>query len=74
MNSYLVTRCVCLDTPFEEIKEFADNKGLTTLEELQAEDLCSTKCKMCAPYIELMLKTGQTKFKPGEYLDRKEAG
>lgn len=74
MNSFLVNRCICHDTSFEEIKEHSEKNGFTTVKELQVEGLCITKCKMCAPYLELMLKTGETSFTPGEYLNRKEAG
>lgn len=74
MNSFLVNRCICHDASFDEIKKHSEENGLTTLKELQERELCSTKCKMCAHYLELMLKTGETAFKPGEYLNRKEAG
>ncbi len=70
MNRLLVTHCICHSRSFEEIKELASEQNLSTVEELQAEDLCSNSCQMCEPYVELMLETGETAFEPGAYLIR----
>jgi len=67
----LVTRCICHNKSFEEIKIFAEQNKLETVEELQALKYCSNGCQMCAPYVELMLKTGETEFEPGAYYRRK---
>lgn len=57
-----VTRCICHNISFEELKTIAAEEGYSTMYELQAEQLCGTNCKLCQPYIEEMLRTGVTKF------------
>ena len=71
MTPYFVTQCVCHHKTFAEIIAFADEHDFTMVEELREADFCSQKCKMCEPYIELALKTGETAFKPGCYNQRK---
>ena len=68
MSRLLVTHCICHARSFEEVKAFAEGKGFVSVEELQVADFCSTNCKMCKPYVEMMLETGRTAFEPGEYL------
>ncbi len=68
MSKLLVTHCICHAVSFEEIQSISESAGFKSVEELQAEDVCSTNCKMCKPYIEMMLETGRTAFEPGEYL------
>jgi bacterioferritin-associated ferredoxin len=53
-----VTRCVCFDKTFAELKE----AGVETLEEIQERFGCSTKCGLCRPYLLKMLETGETEF------------
>jgi bacterioferritin-associated ferredoxin len=36
-----------------------------TLEQLMAETGCGDQCGLCRPYLEKMLETGETRFKPG---------
>jgi NAD(P)H-nitrite reductase large subunit len=67
MSRYLVNRCICHSRSFKEIKAYAEESGITSVEELQAEDFCSCGCGLCIPYIELMFETGDTKFEPGAY-------
>ena len=74
MSEFLVNRCICHKKSFEEIKEYLEDNGLTSVEELQSAGFSSNSCKMCKPYIELMLETGETCFKPGAYYGRKNAG
>lgn len=54
-----VVRCVCFDTTFEQLKAL----GMRSLEEVQRETQCGTKCGLCVPYILRMLETGETAFK-----------
>lgn len=61
-----VEKCICHNKTFEEIKEYAAEHDISTVEELQKRDFCSNSCRLCAPYVETMLKTGQTEFSPGE--------
>ena len=68
MSKLLVTHCICHARSFDEIKGFVDEQGIVSVEELQAAGVCSTNCKMCKPYVEMLLETGRTAFEPGEYL------
>jgi len=58
-----VDRCVCHERMFAEILTIARERGLD-LEGLQREDVCSSGCGLCGPYVELMLETGRTEFEP----------
>jgi NAD(P)H-nitrite reductase large subunit len=51
---------------FDEIKDYAEKNNISTIEELQKRNYCSNSCRMCTPYVEMVLKTGQTEFNPGE--------
>ncbi len=64
-----IDRCICHNISFKEIKRIVDDKSLESLQELQAENISSKKCKLCLPYVEALLKTGKTTFKPGSRLD-----
>lgn len=66
MSPREITKCICHDHSFKEIKEYAKEDNLTTVEELREHDFCSNSCRMCTPYVENMLETGQTSFKYGE--------
>lgn len=66
MGRNKVTRCICHGRSFEEVKAYATEHNLSSVEELQDHNFCSNSCQMCAPYVELVLKTGQTEFTPGE--------
>lgn len=63
-----VDRCICHKISFLEIKRIADENGYQSIEEIRKADLACNKCKFCEPYIEELLKTGKTTFKPGFYL------
>lgn len=67
MSRFLVSKCICHSREFAEIKEYAEEHGLTSVEELQSEKFCSCGCGLCIPYIDLMFKTGETEFKPGAH-------
>ena len=69
--SFKVTRCVCMHRSFAEIVNYARIYKMETVQELRALNYCSTKCKMCEPYIERALETGETAFIPGDYANRK---
>jgi len=70
MSEFLVNRCICHEHSFEEIKEYAKENGYNELEDLQTVNYCSNSCRMCAPYVEMVLETGQTAFKPGAYFNK----
>lgn len=61
-----VTKCICHDRSFEEVKAYAREQNLPTVEALQDHDFCSNSCGLCTPYVEVLLETGQTAFDPGE--------
>ncbi|HMW34097.1 MAG TPA: (2Fe-2S)-binding protein, partial [bacterium] len=56
----MITRCICFDKEFEELKKVAAAYRCKTLEELQERVLVGVRCKLCHPYIRRMLATGQT--------------
>lgn len=58
----MVTSCICYKMTFEEIKAEAAKQGLHTIEEIADKLECTKGCGMCLPYIQTMLKTGQTEF------------
>jgi bacterioferritin-associated ferredoxin len=60
----MVNRCVCYRVPFTEMKEVADANGIRDLETLQQRIFFGFKCGLCRPYVEQMLRTGQTEFEP----------
>jgi bacterioferritin-associated ferredoxin len=58
----MVTKCICSDKLFSEIKETADRYELKNIDELKEYMQFGGNCRLCFPYIELMLKTGKTEF------------
>lgn len=60
----MVTKCVCSDVLFSEMKKTADKNGLKSINELKEYIEFGNNCRLCHPYIELMLKTGETEFEP----------
>ncbi|HCD53236.1 MAG TPA: hypothetical protein DEQ34_12355 [Balneolaceae bacterium] len=71
MTPYRVTKCVCKKITFKEIKVYVEEHGVQDVEELRDAGVCSSKCRMCDPYIRLMMETGETEFKPGAFLGNK---
>ena len=69
MSSFLVHKCVCHDINFVDIKKYIIEQDISNVKALQDADICSTKCKMCKPYLELLLKTGEVEFEPGAYIN-----
>ena len=62
-----VTKCICNERSFEEIRNYANKHQIDSIEELQAREICSCDCQMCEPYVKRMLKTGKTEFEPRNY-------
>jgi len=58
----MVTRCVCYNLRFSDLKEIARKHGATTIEQLQEHVRFGLNCKRCHPYVRLMLATGKTVF------------
>ena len=60
--SICVNSCVCYQKNFVDILEHArQNEGLS-LTDLQQEIEFGKKCGLCLPYVQRMLKTGETVF------------
>ena len=53
-----VTRCVCTQRTFAELKA----SGLTTADEIATTFGSGAQCGLCRIYIERMLMTGETEF------------
>lgn len=70
MSVQNVTGCICHSRSFQEVKEYAEEHNISTLQELQKVRYCSCSCGLCSPYVELVLETGQTAFAPGAYYKR----
>ena len=58
----MVDRCVCFDKTFAEMKTKIEKHGITTLDELKKYFVFGENCRICIPYVELILKTGKTEF------------
>lgn len=58
----MVTRCVCFNKKFSELKKIARSNNITSLEELQKHVKFGLNCRRCHPYVKRMLETGETIF------------
>jgi len=58
----LINRCVCYNIKFSEVKKIMEENNFTSLEEVQKVVDVSKNCQLCRPYLERMLKTGETEF------------
>ena len=58
----MVTKCVCYEKTFAELKTIAGQVGATTVEALQRHVEFGHNCQLCHPYIRRMLLTGETVF------------
>ena len=59
----MINRCVCFNKTFKEILNESYIQNIKTLEEIKSKLNTCNKCKLCNPYIEQGLRTGQTEFK-----------
>jgi bacterioferritin-associated ferredoxin len=59
--SVLVSSCVCKATPFQELLAQARASGWD-LADLVRQTGCGTQCGLCRPYLNRMLRTGETEF------------
>jgi len=57
-----VTKCICYDTTFEEMKAIMIKYNLRTVDELIKIKPVALNCKLCLPYINKMIATGDTVF------------
>lgn len=61
-NEFKVTKCICFDTTFEEMKEIMVANNIRTIDELRKIKTVASNCRLCVPYIERMIETGETSF------------
>jgi NAD(P)H-nitrite reductase large subunit len=54
------------------MKAVSEKYGLKSVEELKQYFTFGENCKLCIPYVELMLKTGKTEFEPMDLNNRTE--
>ena len=66
MRAKTVVMCVCHRRTFAELKAIAEERNLTTLDEVVQEGWCGGNCAMCHPYVRRMLECGETEFAPGD--------
>lgn len=57
-----IIKCICHGTTFARLKKISETQKLSSIEELQKRATFAENCRRCVPYINLMLKTGQTEF------------
>lgn len=57
-----VDRCICQNVSFVRLKQIAHERQLG-FSALCEQTRCGRSCGLCAPYIRLMLKTGETHFR-----------
>lgn len=62
MDNLNITKCICSDTTFEEMKKIMKERKINTLDELRAVIIVAANCRLCVPYINKMIETGKTKF------------
>ncbi len=60
----MVTKCVCYDKTFAEMKLLIDKNNLQTADDLRKYIPFGMNCKLCVPYVEQVFITGKTEFEP----------
>lgn len=54
-----VNRCICFDRGFDEIRDIAEATGGGLLE-AHKQTGCGARCGLCLPYIQFMLRCGES--------------
>ena len=57
-----IDRCYCSDCTFAEIARAADETDAATVDDLREIIDFGANCKLCLPYVQEMLRTGETVF------------
>jgi len=57
-----VRACLCFPHTFAELKRLAEIHRWKTVDEITAAVGCGGNCRLCRPYLEKMLETGETAF------------
>ena len=63
----MVDRCVCYNRLFSDMQQFMIHNKLKTFEELKQHITFGENCKLCVPYVKLMIETGKTEFEPMQF-------
>jgi bacterioferritin-associated ferredoxin len=58
----MVTKCVCYDKTFAEMKLLIEKFNINTIDGLRAHIPFGMNCKLCVPYVEQVFITGKTSF------------
>ncbi len=61
IGTVLISRCICKAIPFAELLPQATAAGWD-LADLVRETGCGGQCGLCRPYLNRMLRTGETEF------------
>jgi bacterioferritin-associated ferredoxin len=61
-KKYIITKCICNDITFEKINKKINEKKIKRIEDLRKVMTVASNCKLCLPYINKMIETGQTSF------------
>lgn len=61
-KKYIITKCICNDITFEEMNERVKEYKIKGIEDLRKIMTVASNCKLCLPYINKMIETGQTSF------------
>jgi bacterioferritin-associated ferredoxin len=57
-----IDRCVCFQVTFATLREVASVTGADSVEALQRHIRFGLNCRLCHPYVRVMLETGQVVF------------
>ena len=58
----VIDRCLCFQESFAALYALAQKTGAASFEELQKHVTFGENCRLCRPYVERMLETGETTF------------
>lgn len=57
-----VSKCVCSNMSFADLKEISEKAKISDAEELARHTGVAQNCRLCFPYLEAMLKDGATEI------------
>jgi hypothetical protein len=60
----MVDRCVCYNRLFSDMQQIMIHNNIKTFDELKRYITFGENCKLCIPYVKLMIQTGKTEFEP----------
>jgi bacterioferritin-associated ferredoxin len=57
-----VTRCICFNVSFEELKSISEKEKIEDIEKLREKKEFGLNCGMCNHYVKMMLKSKKSSF------------